>query len=801
MSIRFEGFLVVLLGLFVSAWGVGISTTDAYGGTAIDLTGATIVVRPGELPNAEKMAADLLSKEIEKRTGKPSAISTEWPEGKGTVIAVTTQPDLPVWGRVVPRRMATDLPERQPEGYWVHSESKEGEQPVVWIVGADSRGAMYGAGYVLHTMDWDGATTSIESGLQVASAPEHPIRGHQLGYRARANSWDEWTPEEFETYIRELIVYGVNAIENIPFQDSDPSPHMKVTRDEMNKVLSEICAKYELEYWIWAPAEFPLEKETERKAFLVEQEAFFKDMPRLDGVFFPGGDPGDNHPKYVLPYLKEVAEILAHYHPEAGVWLSLQQYDEEEVRYSFEYIQREQPTWLRGLVAGPSSPPMSLLREHLPEQYKLRDYPDITHTVRAQHPIPWWDTAFCLTIGREPVNPRPVAYQRIIHAELPYTDGFISYSDGMHDNLNKVVWSLLAWDSAMDIRDAVLDYTRFFFGSAAAEQAADGVFALEANNNGGLAENGSVDGTLALWQGLEREHPQLAEHWRWQTFLYRAYYDAFVRHRLIHEQKLEREASAVLGRTKELGAEKALEEALAILARAESERPRPELRERVFELADAMFESIGFQTSIEKYGASGAERGANLDFIDIPLNNRWWLEDEFTKIRAMKTDDEKHARLAVLAAWENPGPGSFYDDVGNIGKSQHVIRGEDPNTDPLCTRNPAPGFMWWDNGSSRKRISWPSYMDWPLGMRYDALDRKAKYTIRLTGQGQSKLRIDGELVEPSVFSPEIGEFKEFPVPAEALKDGSIVLTWDKLDESHLNWRQQSHVAEVWLLKQ
>ena len=35
----------------------------------IDLRGATVVVRPGELPNAEKTAATVLVEEIAKRTG------------------------------------------------------------------------------------------------------------------------------------------------------------------------------------------------------------------------------------------------------------------------------------------------------------------------------------------------------------------------------------------------------------------------------------------------------------------------------------------------------------------------------------------------------------------------------------------------------------------------------------------------------------------------------------------------------------------------------------------------------------
>ena len=71
------------------------------------------------------------------------------------------------------------------------------------------------------------------------------------------------------------------------------------------------------------------------------------------------------------------------------------------------------------------------------------------------------------------------------------------------------------------------------------------------------------------------------------------------------------------------------------------------------------------------------ERGAILDFIDHPLNNRWWYEDQFAEIRTLNSDAEKLARLKVLYTWENPGPGSFYDDICNVAQSEHVLRGGD----------------------------------------------------------------------------------------------------------------------------
>ena len=51
----------------------------------------------------------------------------------------------------------------------------------------------------------------------------------------------------------------------------------------------------------------------------------------------------------------------------------------------------------------------------------------------------------------------------------------------------------------------------------------------------------------------------------------------------------------------------------------------------MFELAEALFHSIRAQLSVVKYQALG--RGANLDGIDVPLNNRTYLLKRFAQIR------------------------------------------------------------------------------------------------------------------------------------------------------------------------
>ncbi len=45
------------------------------------------------------------------------------------------------------------------------------------------------------------------------------------------------------------------------------------------------------------------------------------------------------------------------------------------------------------------------------------------------------------------------------------------------------------------------------------------------------------------------------------------------------------------------------------------------------------------------------------------------------------------------------------------------------------------------------------------------------------------------------------QFKEFPLPKNLIKEGKLNISFDKPDEEHLNWRKQSRVTDVWILKQ
>ena len=752
----------------------------------LDLSQANIVISAQIKSPIQETAANILIEEIKKRTDLQLGLNQNWDSNITIALALAHEKEL--FGAKVPAPEADNASELKKEGYrlfHVH----EGDKNTLWIIGADERGILYGIGKLLRTAKMSKSQITLSPNIDYSEAPEYALRGHQFGYRNTANSWDAWTVEQFDQHFREQVLFGANSFENIPFQEANSSPHFKIDPQIMEVELSKICQKYDADYWVWTPAPHDLTIKNAHADGLAEQEAFYAKCPRLDGVFVPGGDPGENHPAQLIPYLNDLSEILHKYHPNAGIWVSLQGFNKEKVDYFFNYLDKESPDWLKGVVYGPSSPPIDLEREMLPKKYLHRFYPDITHTVRCHYPVDNWDQAYALTLGREPINPQPLMYTQLFNRDTKYTDGFITYSDGSHDDVNKVLWSQLGWDSKKNPKDIIYEYAQFFFGPKVAKDAAQGIFALEKNWDGPILENNSIKETLALWKGLEENNPDLANNWRWQQLIMRAYYDAYIQDRLAYEKRLEAEAYEILAQANTIGAEKAMSDALQHIKKADTELVSQDLKEKVFEYGEKLFRSIGAQTSVEKYQARGAERGAILDFIDYPLNNRWWLEDEFNKIGEFKSEADKHARLEFIKNYESPGEGSFYDNISSAD-AKHVTSKTDDAID----------FLWENDGISRKRLSTQLFQFTPT-LEYHDLNPDSDYLIRVSGYGEALLRANGERLKPTKYEKGFEEFKEFPLPKNLIKDGLLKISFDKPDEEHLNWRKQSRVTDVWLIKQ
>ena len=395
------------------------------------------------------------------------------------------------------------------------------------------------------------------------------------------------------------------------------------------------------------------------------------------------------------------------------------------------------------------------------------------------------------------------------------TIGFITYSEGCNDDVNKAVWSALGWDPQASVVDILRDYSRYFIGERYAEDFAQGLLALEKNWQGPLLANEGVDTTLLQFQTMERAAaPGDRLNWRFQQALYRAYYDAYTRRRLLYETGLEDRALEILRQASSQGSLHAMNEAEVTLDRAATERVAADWRARVFELGEALFRSIRMQLSVEKYQAIGVDRGANLDTIDYPLNNRWWLKERFAQLRQRASEAERLKGIDELLQWSNPGPGGLYDDLGNISIQPHLVRGLDYEKDPAFLASPHAGFVEGEQVNGERperplRYSWHNHAesmnDAPLTLHYANLDTHARYKVRVVYGGDSpkrKLRLvagRGLEIHPLMLKPWPVQPVEFDVPPEAIMNGELTLNWFREPGLGGNGRG-CQVSEVWLIK-
>ncbi len=788
-------------------------------GASIDLKNC-IVTRPENATAREKKAAMVLVEEIEKRSGLRWQVQGGSRSVSQTAINLSTRSS---------ERVGEHL---APEGYAIHAEANQ-----ISIIGADERGLLFGVGKLLRTLHIGRQSVALDAReANITDSPKYPLRGHQLGYRPKTNAYDAWTVATWDQYIRDLAIFGTNAIELVPPRSDDlpDSPHFPLPPEQMMIQMSRIADQYGLDVWIWYPAMDPdyADPATVESA-LKEWAHIYQILPRIDAVFVPGGDPGHTAPKPMLAFLEKQKASLRRFHPKAQMWVSPQSFGQAWMQDFFNIVDQDHTaTWLDGIVFGPQNRmDLPQLRERLPRHYPIRFYPDITHSTACQYPVPDWDVAFALTEGRECINPRPVDQANILRRFSPYTIGFLTYSEGCNDDVNKFVWSILGWNPEMPVIDALREFGRYFVGPACADGFAQGLLNLETNWNGPIASNEGISVTLDQFRDLEtKAAPAVLSNWRFQQALYRAYYDASVRSRLLDETARLQRTRDLLGVVHEIGwtpepleiggppsptppngqdLSILLEQAEWVLNERSAEHGAVALRERVKELGEALFQSIQMQLAVDRYQGEAVVRGTNLDTLDYPVTEIPWFRAQLAAIKLISGTDQKLNAIKQLLARTDPGPGGFYDDLGNPSNRPHLILGPGKVTDPEFRKSALTGISYPDRLGAQAPIAWKrwaeSLFDEPLKMHYSDLDPEVQYRLRVVYSGDAR-RIQIRLVaarnyeiHPFMTRPWPPRPLEFDIPRDAIKNGQLDVAWTREQGLGGNGRG-CQVSEVWIIR-
>jgi hypothetical protein len=784
----------------------------------VDLSRAVVVVSPKAGP-VERKAAQLLVEESARRSGLTLPVRASLPAagGQRPWIALGSAGHPPPGGDpLAPTRLPKDsLRRRRPEAY-VIIVARRGATARVTALGADPRGCMFAAGRLLRFLRLAPGRIGAPV-MEARSAPAKPLRGHQLGWRPTSNTYDRWGLKEYEQYVRDLVVWGTNAIELIP-EEPGTEPERNV---EFNARLADLIHSYGLQVWLWYPIDDRAppgaagdgltsgqtacpSRPDGRSFILARRRALFRRFRYVDAVFIPGGDPGGCEcercrpwERTLLPLARDIAAILRRNHPRAQVWLSNQGFEDADNRHLYAWLRSEQPPWLTGLVYAPwAHETAASMRERTPPRYPIRLYPDVTHTVRCQFPARDWDQAFALTLDREPPIYRPSDQAHIARLFQPITCGAITYSDGVNDDLNKVIWSARLWDPGADLDRLMREYGRYYFGEECAGPAAAGLRKLERNGIGPLLGNRAVRDTFDFWTGLEtRARPSLRSSWRFNMALLRAYYDRYVQLRLEHDTAVEQDVYRAL----EAGEARAgITGALALLD--QSDFRAPALRGRLLELGQVLYDQIGMQLSVARWGASGDERGAILDHLDTRLANLDWLGAELRNLSGVADPAQVADGIRRIVHWDDPGPGGFYDDLGNPSRQPHLLRPRRWEDDPGYLESPRVDFrIPIRNG----RQSWNHYAEalynCPITLQYDGLDPLASYVVRATYCGRyhptMTLTANGTYpIHGPVATSDPPVTGEWSVPRASTGGGRLTLTWTRVSG------RGAQVSEVWLMR-
>lgn len=461
-------------------------------------------------------------------------------------------------------------------------------------------------------------------------SPDKKIRGHQIGYRDLNNTYDSWNEEQYRRYFLDLMMFGMNTYEGIPDVAEEKGILMKYDAAQMFKKTSEICSELDLEVSAWQPTcRCESDEETIKKT-----EYFYKDAPKLNSIFVPGGDPGDMMPSELFERCRLIKETAQKYHPDVKLWISAQA-PHEYKNWGEKFVEeiKKEPNYIDGIIYGPNHA-MSLcsLRKNVPQKYPLRFYPDITHSVRCEYPVHFdkddWHYALASSFGRESINPRPEEYSRLYKMTESFFIGSVSYSDGIHDDVNKAVFSALDFDKNAKISDTLKDYANAYIYTADKEEIAKCICLLEASWLGAPSANSSAEICLKKLLSLAQKDKELFKNFRFVMLLFRAECDCLIKSRFVFENEL-------LTKAKRKIKDKNIDKAEEILLTDFSPEYK-NLRKDIDKNARLLFELIGIQLDTKNYHGKNWERGCTLETIDKPITDKTFYLNKIRESKAKK---------------------------------------------------------------------------------------------------------------------------------------------------------------------
>lgn len=465
------------------------------------------------------------------------------------------------------RILARTMP---PEAFRIEKQ----EESLITISASDSNGILYGLGKLLHTsVASEGGFISGE--WQGLSVPEKPLRN--IYFATHFHNFYHTAPVNNVTnYIEELALWGYNNIEvwfDMHGFDGINDPKAVAMLDRLTIILRagkdagmkiSICmlanegynsSPMELRakppkqirlrgcYGVEICPSQPGGTELIIKQVEEELDAFSRRGLLIDFIVVWPYDQGGCGCDRCTPwgsngYLKLSKKItqLAHRKiPGVGIILSTWLFDCVEDEGEWKGVTkafREEKPWVDYIQADSHEAfPKYLKNNPVPGDLPLLNFPEIS----MWNSWPW---------GGFGANPLPKRFQRLWDEVRDMAAGGAPYSEGIFEDINKVIYSQFYWSSRKTATETLREYVSFEFSADLASDILEAIDILEKNHGlQAVCESGyptkyvvpKVDyGAEHAYNLLKAADTKLPERtrkgWRWRILLLRAMFDYELRH-------------------------------------------------------------------------------------------------------------------------------------------------------------------------------------------------------------------------------------------------------------------------------
>lgn len=438
----------------------------------------------------------------------------------------------------------------------------DGSAGTIQIVGNDVRGLLYGVGKFLHTSSYDGRgfTAGMWRGVSV---PKMPVRGMYLATHFR--NYHQVAPiEDLTRYIEELSLWGTNSfvlwfgMEEFNGID-DPKAQAMLGRLRamlkiakglgLNAALGCICN----DGYANSPPELRADASTVDHAgyqtkmgpriynlgnelcpskpgvpelelrFVREKFAAMKDVGLDYWFIWPYDNGGCTCPKCspwgANGYLR-MAEPIARAYREAfpkgkvilGTWYfdrwGIGEWDGISAKF-----RANKPDWVDYIMADNFEEyPRYPLEKGVPGGLPMLNFPDISMWGQD----PW---------GGYGTNPHPTRLQQRWDETKAKLSGGFPYSEGIYEDINKVICTRLYWEPDRPAIETVRDYAAYEFSPEVADDVTAVVKLFEQNHFRDKVEESAVAAARMVEQIDAKLTPQARRAWRWRLFRIRAAID------------------------------------------------------------------------------------------------------------------------------------------------------------------------------------------------------------------------------------------------------------------------------------